>query len=84
MVAVYIGSSVGRALPASTQDDNDCPNEYGARVSFTATAGQEYRIAVDGAYGDWGDLTLRWSRTILAPVNHGRRRFWAARSTAPS
>ncbi len=70
MVAVYIGSSVD-GLTRVTQDDNDCPNEYGARVSFTATAGQEYRIAVDGAYGDWGDLTLRWSRTILAPVNHG-------------
>jgi PASTA domain-containing protein len=70
MVAVYTGSSVD-ALTRVTQDDNDCPNEYGARVSFTATAGQEYRIAVDGAYGDWGDLTLRWSRSILAPVNHG-------------
>ena len=70
MVAVYTGSSVD-GLTRVTQDDNDCPNEYGARVSFTATAGQEYRIAVDGAYGDWGDLTLRWSRTILAPVNHG-------------
>ena len=66
MVAVYTGSSVD-GLTRVTQDDNDCPNEYGARVSFTATAGQEYRIAVDGAYGDWGDLTLRWSRTILAP-----------------
>ena len=70
MVAVYIGSSVD-GLTRVTQDDNDCPNEYGAQVSFTATAGQEYRVAVDGAYGDWGDLTLRWSRTILAPVNHG-------------
>ena len=70
MVAVYTGSSVD-GLTRVTQDDNDCPNEYGARVSFTAAAGQEYRIAVDGAYGDWGDLTLRWSRTILAPVNHG-------------
>ena len=69
MVAVYTGSSVN-GLTRVTQDDNDCLNEYGARVSFTATAGQEYRIAVDGAYGDWGDLTLRWSRTILAPVNH--------------
>ena len=71
MVAVYTGSSVD-GLTRITQDDNDCPNEYGARVSYTATAGQEYRIAVDGAYGDWGDLTLRWSRTVLAPVNHGQ------------
>jgi hypothetical protein len=70
MVAVYTGTSVN-GLTRVTQDDNDCPNEYGARVSFTATAGQEYRIAVDGAYGEQGDLTLRWSRTILAPVNHG-------------
>ena len=69
LLAVYTGSSVD-GLTRVTQDDNDCPDEYGARVSFTASAGQEYRIAVDGAYGEHGDIVLRWSRTILAPVNH--------------
>ena len=69
LLAVYTGAGVN-ALTRVVQDDNDCPNEYGARVSFTASAGQEYRIAVDGAYGERGDLALHWSRSILAPANH--------------
>jgi PASTA domain-containing protein len=68
-LAVYTGASVD-GLTLVAQDDNDCPDEWGARVSFTAAAGQEYRIAVDGAYGDQGNLVLHWSRSILAPVNH--------------
>ncbi len=68
-IAVYTGVSLN-GLTRVVQDDNDCPDAWGARVSFSASAGQEYRIAVDGAYGDQGDLVLRWSRSILAPVNH--------------
>ena len=63
------GSGVG-GLSRVAQDDNDCPDYYGGRVSFNAAAGQEYRIAVDGAYGDQGDLTLTWNRAALAPQIH--------------
>jgi PASTA domain len=69
LLAVYTGATVN-GLTRVVQDDNDCPGEYGSRVSFAASAGQEYRIAVDGAYGEQGDIVLRWSRTVLAPVNH--------------
>ena len=71
LLAVYTGASVD-GLTRVAQDDNDCPGEYASRVSFVASAGQEYRIAVDGAYGERGDLVLRWSRSVLAPVNHAR------------
>ena len=69
LLAVYTGVSVD-GLTRVAQDVNDCPGGYASRVSFQASGGQEYRIAVDGAYGEHGDITLRWSRTILAPVNH--------------
>lgn len=69
VLAVYTGSGVA-GLTRVAQDDNDCPDYYGGRVSFNAAAGQEYRIAVDGAYGDQGDVTLTWSRAALAPQIH--------------
>ena len=69
VLAVYTGSGVD-GLTRVAQDDNDCPDYYGGRVSFNAAAGQEYRIAVDGAYGDQGDLALTWSRAALAPGIH--------------
>ena len=68
LLAVYTGASVN-GLTRVVQDDNDCPGDYGARVSFPASAGQEYRIAVDGAYGEQGDLVLRWSRSVIPPRN---------------
>src|SRR5262245_48448736 len=70
LLAVYTGATVN-GLTRVAQDDNDCPDEYGARVSFAASAGQEYRTAVDGAYEEIGYLSLRWSRSVLAPANHG-------------
>jgi hypothetical protein len=69
LLAVYTGGSIG-TLTRVAQDDNDCPDYYGSRVSFNATAGQEYRIAIDGAYGEQGSFALRWSRVPLAPRNH--------------
>jgi hypothetical protein len=69
LLDVFTGSSVD-GLTRVVQDDNDCPGQYASRVSFTASAGQEYRIAVDDAYGENGDLVLRWNRSVLAPVSH--------------
>ncbi len=69
LLAVYTGAVV-EGLSLVVQDDNDCDGYGGSRVSFLATAGQTYSIALDGAYGDWGDFTLRWSRSTLPPRNH--------------
>jgi hypothetical protein len=53
VLAVYSGNSVtGLAPMASSDDDTFCDTEatnpYGSAPVFTAQAGQEYRIAVDG------------------------------------
>jgi hypothetical protein len=68
LLAAYTGDDVAH-LTQVVQNDDDCPTYGGSRVSFTAGAGQVYRIAVDGAYGDWGPLTLKWSRNPLVPRN---------------
>jgi PASTA domain len=68
LLAVYTGENVG-VLTRVAQDDNDC-NYSASRVSFQATAGVVYSIALDGYYGEQGEFTLQWSRQPVAPRNH--------------
>lgn len=65
LLGVYTGEDV-QGLTRVAVNDDDC--SYGAsRVSFQATGGQAYRIAVDGFYGEQGEFTLQWSRQPLLP-----------------
>jgi hypothetical protein len=66
LLAVYTGSSVS-GLTQIAANDEDC--DSASRVSFQASAGTTYSIAVDGYYGDLGDVVLRWSRTAIPPRN---------------
>ncbi|RKQ88105.1 Ig-like protein group 3 [Solirubrobacter pauli] len=61
LLAVYTRS--GTALTPVVADDNGC-GTTAARVTFTATAGQEYYVAVDGKNGAEGEFLL-W----LPPAN---------------
>jgi hypothetical protein len=66
VLGVYTGSSVA-ALTVIKKDDDGGGNRTSS-VSFSATAGVVYRIAVDGynnggSGGDFGPLTLTWSVT---------------------
>ncbi len=56
LLAVYHGS-VLNALTLDDSDDDSGGNRS-SRVTFTATAGTEYRIAVDGYNGDTGGVLL--------------------------
>lgn len=60
VLAVYTGSSVD-ALTEVAANDDSC--ETASSVTFEATAGTTYWIAVDGAAGDEGDIAL-----TLAPL----------------
>lgn len=73
LLAVYTGSSVS-TLVAVASNDNDGTAGNTSGLSFTATAGTTYRIAVDGKSAASGALTLAWSllqaQTIsFAPIN---------------
>ena len=69
VLAVYTGNSVG-AL--SLIDNDDDTVERTSRVSFAASAGTTYRIAVDGfnnngSGGDSGPVTINFSETNCSP-----------------
>lgn len=77
LLAVYTGTAVGSLVPVAS--DDDAPN--GARqsvVSFNATAGTVYQIAIDGYSGQTGAIVLHWLQqqsfaisTSSAPANGG-------------
>ncbi|MBI2926796.1 MAG: trypsin-like peptidase domain-containing protein [Verrucomicrobia bacterium] len=57
VLAVYTGSTVGSLTSLADNDDIDVASEiYESRVSFTAVAGTEYRIAVDGVQLEDGSV----------------------------
>jgi hypothetical protein len=66
VLAVYSGSSVGALTEVASNDDYPYPT---SRVTFMATAGVAYQIAVDGiGPGYYGDVVLRWGAP-LPPLN---------------
>jgi hypothetical protein len=60
LLGVYTGSSVG-SLSLVASNDDDPNGGVTSRVSFTATSGTTYRIAVDGFNGAAGNINLNWS-----------------------
>jgi len=59
LLAVYTGSSVGALTSVASNDDTvGCGSGTASRVSFDATAGTTYRIAVDGKNGASGQFTI--------------------------
>ncbi len=59
LLGVYTGSSVN-SLTTVASNDNCCGGQT-SQVSFAATAGTTYEIAVDGSNGATGSVTLHWS-----------------------
>jgi hypothetical protein len=53
LLAIYTGSSVGNLTPVAS--DISVPGTNFSSVTFTATAGTVYQIAVDGFLGDTGE-----------------------------
>ncbi len=62
LLGVYTGSSVGALATIASNDDEDLANGINtSRVTFNATAGTNYRIAVDGYDAATGSISLNWS-----------------------
>jgi hypothetical protein len=61
LLAAYTGSSV-KSLGQVASNDDMAFDTSQSRVSFNATAGTTYLIAVDGYHGGAGTVTLEWSQ----------------------
>jgi Calx-beta domain len=61
-IAVYKGNAVD-ALTLVAENNDQQPGNIRARVLFAATAGTEYKVAVDGANGAQGADVVRYSLT---------------------
>ncbi len=59
VIAVYTGTSIGALTRLAFNDDAQA-GVVTSSVSFSATAGAVYRIAVDGWGGDTGNIKLNW------------------------
>lgn len=68
LLAVYTGESVGSLTPVAA-NDNDGSFGGASGLSFTARAGEVYRIAVDGRNGVTGRITLNRSFTPSATAD---------------
>jgi alpha-tubulin suppressor-like RCC1 family protein/subtilisin family serine protease len=65
-LGIYVGTSVSTLTAIAS--DNDSGEGSRSQVSFTATAGTTYRIAVDGWNGASGSLSLALSLVLTPPA----------------
>ncbi|MDQ2982478.1 MAG: metallophosphoesterase [Actinomycetota bacterium] len=66
LLGVYTGGAVGGLTRVTSSDD--WAGSSRSRVSFAATAGTEYRIAVDGWGGTTGTGRLNWNLLLPGDV----------------
>ncbi|MBW4560997.1 MAG: PPC domain-containing protein [Mojavia pulchra JT2-VF2] len=79
-LAVYTGNAVNNLTEIASNDDY---SGLQSQVAFNATAGQTYRIAVDGFSGSDGDITLNL-RTIALPEQLGGKNLIPPNLPAPA
>lgn len=64
VLAAYVGAAVDDLTEISSNDDACAP---ASRITFEATAGTVYFVAVAGFDGNVGDFTLAWNRNPPPP-----------------
>ena len=64
LLAVYTGTAVNGLTLVASKDDISNPTNLQSRVTFSATAGTVYRIAVDGFNGAAGNIFLTINQTL--------------------
>jgi Right handed beta helix region/PASTA domain len=65
LLGVYTGTMVSALTRVAFNDD--ARGDLTSRVSFSASAGTTYRIAVGGFAGETGDIRLSWGVSVCAP-----------------
>ena len=71
LLGVYTGAAVNALTLIAANDDILGGNTLESQVTFTATAGTVYRIAVDGYGGGSGNVVLRWELVPFVPAITG-------------
>jgi hypothetical protein len=74
VLAIYTGNAVNSLTPIAQNDDVVAGTVRTSTLTFNATAGTTYKIAVDGynnggAGGDVGSVTLNWSASNCVASN---------------
>ena len=69
LLGIYIGESVTSLSLVVSNDDIAPAINPQSRVTFMATAGTVYRIAVDGFAGTSGPVVLNWNQSVGPPAN---------------
>ncbi|QTA78218.1 carboxypeptidase domain-containing protein [Desulfonema limicola] len=67
LLGIYTGYSLD-SLVQEAANDQDGSSDGTSSASFTAQAGTDYYIAVDGRYGASGNIVLNW-RKAVSPAN---------------
>ncbi len=73
IMAAYRGSALGGLTQLASDDDSATvsPYPFDSQITFTALAGTEYRIAVDGFAAASGSYVLNWSQVVCTNVPPG-------------
>lgn len=61
VLAAYTGDSIRTLTEVASNDDDAAGVSYQSEITFEATSGQTYFIAVDGYAGDQGAVRLAWN-----------------------
>lgn len=67
LLAVYTGNTVNNLTPVASNDDANF--DLTSAVSFLATSGTTYRVAVDGYDGETGVVAVAWGPEV-PPANN--------------
>jgi hypothetical protein len=69
LLAVYTGTSVSALTAVASNDDSPAGGTVTSKVSFAATAGRQYQIAVDGYQGASGSITFHLNLPVAAAAS---------------
>ena len=67
ILATYTGNAVNGLAPVPSGSNDDVDGGVQSRVTFSATAGTTYRIAVDGFDAEVGAVKLAWQAAGTSP-----------------
>ncbi len=68
VLAAYAGTTVNALSPLGSDDDGCGQGGGGSEISFAATTGTTYRIAVDGFDAGSGNFVLQWGPLLAPPT----------------